>query len=133
MKRRVRNLLVIGGLLVVMATVGVVFAIRAILSSGITSGLDNTFGDQHLKTAVALIELHKIRYGHYPRDFSELKFVGEWDNIALSRVSYRVNSDLTAYFVEVRQGWVGRPTFEMPAEFWRGTGYDPSLKRSSSK
>jgi hypothetical protein len=45
------------------------------------------FGDQHLKTTVALIELHKVRYGKYPDSLSDLKFTGECDQIALQGVS----------------------------------------------
>jgi hypothetical protein len=47
------------------AGVGAVMALRSVISSGATAGPDQMFGDQHLKTAVALIELHKVRYGHY--------------------------------------------------------------------
>ena len=27
-----------------------------------------------------------------------------------------------------RTGWIGKPDLKMPDEFWRGTGYDRSLK-----
>jgi hypothetical protein len=40
-------------------------AVRSIIRSGIANGPDNIFGDQHLKTAVALIKLHKVRLGRY--------------------------------------------------------------------
>ena len=86
------------------------------------------FGDQHLKTAVALIELHKVRYGKYPDSLRDLKFTGQWDPIALQRVSYFPNADHSAYYIEVEQGWVGKPTLEMPEEFWKGTGYSPALR-----
>jgi hypothetical protein len=47
--------------LVVVALIGSVLAVRAIIiASGITKGPGNLFGDQHLKTAVALIELYKV-------------------------------------------------------------------------
>ena len=32
---------------------------------------DNKFGDQHLKTTIALLELYKTRHGHYPNQLSE--------------------------------------------------------------
>jgi len=47
---------------------------------------DKTFGDQHFKTSIALIELHKVRFGEYPRELSDLKFMGDWDRIALQSV-----------------------------------------------
>lgn len=86
------------------------------------------FGDQHLKTAVALIELHKVRNGKYPGTLKELKFTGQWDQLAVNSVAYYPNPERTAYFIEVQRGWVGKPSLEMPEEFWRGTGYNPALK-----
>jgi hypothetical protein len=34
-------------------------------------------GDQHVKTVIALIELHKTRYGAYPESLEGLRFVGD--------------------------------------------------------
>jgi len=115
--------------LVVFAVLGGVLAVRAvIIASGITRVPDNLFGDQHLKTTVALIELHKVRFGKYPGSLSDLKFTGQWDQIALQRVRYYTNADRTAYYIEVETGWIGKPDLKMPDEFWRGTGYTMSLK-----
>jgi len=88
---------------------------------------DQIFGDQHLKTSVALIELHKVRYSEYPLTLKDLKFTGKWDAIALSSVEYRPNANLTAYYISVKRGWIGKPEIEMPAEFWQGTGYKADL------
>src|SRR6266478_5811900 len=107
---------------------GGIVAVRSIIASGITRGPDNLFGDQHLKTTVALIELHKVRFGKYPGSLSDLKFTGQWDQIALQSVRYYPNADRTAYYVEVETGWIGKPDLKMPDEFWRGTGYTMSLK-----
>jgi hypothetical protein len=96
--------------------------------SGITKVPDNMFGDQHLKTSVALIELHKVRFGKYPDSLSDLKFTGKWDQIALESVRYYPNAMRTAYYIEVERGWVGKPDLKMPDEFWRGTGYDIRLR-----
>jgi hypothetical protein len=106
-----------------------IFAVRAVVvASGITKGPDTLFGDQWLKTSVALIELHKVRYGKYPDSLADLKFVGEWDRGAILRVRYYPNAARNAYYIEVETGWMGKPTLTMPDEFWRGTGYDPRLK-----
>ena len=113
---------------VVLVLLAGILVIRSIIASGITKGPDNMFGDQHLKTTVALIELHKVRYGKYPDSLSDLKFTGQWDQIAIQSVSYYPNADRTAYYIEVERGWVGKPTLEMPDEFWRGTGYSAALK-----
>lgn len=102
-------------------------ALFLLLRSGITGPIDNKFGDQHLKTTVALVELHKTRFGHYPQQLSDLRFTGEWDAIALHATDYCTNANQAAYYVEVRRGWAGKPTLAMPDDFWVGTGYDASL------
>jgi hypothetical protein len=104
------------------------FLFRYVIATGITRGIDNQFGDQHLKTTVALIELHKVRYGRYPESLRDLRFKGEWDPIWLGGMSYYSNPDRTAYYVEVERGWIGKPDLQIPPEFWRGTGYSPQLK-----
>lgn len=81
---------------------------------------DQQFGDQHFKTAIALIELHKIRYGEYPENLSKLKFVGDWDQLALRSVSYSKLKN--GYTLQVSRGWVGKPNLKYPAEFWQGLG-----------
>ncbi len=89
--------------------------------------MDNKFGDQHLKTTVALLELHKLRNGTYPATLADLKFTGDWDAIALGNVRYCPNATHTAYFLDVRRGWVGRPHLTYPPAFWTGTGYRAAL------
>jgi hypothetical protein len=82
---------------------------------------DAKFADQHFKTVVSLVELHKVRFGSYPNTLSELKFVGEWDQIALHSVEYhKVES---GYELNVTRGWVAAPTEQSyPPEFWQGLG-----------
>ena len=81
---------------------------------------DRKFGDQDFKTAIALIELHKIRFGEYHSSLKELKFVGEWDAIALDGVSYKRLDN--GYELNAVKGWVGKPELKYPPEFWRGLG-----------
>ena len=52
---------------IVVSAVGIFLIIHYITASGITRPFDNMFGDQHLKTTSALVELHKLRYGRYPQ------------------------------------------------------------------
>jgi len=127
-KRRLYLLIALigGGLLLLVG--GIAYGIHTIMATGITAGPDNMFGDQNLKTAVALIELHKVRNGKYPDSLRDIKFAGQWDQMPLSSVSYYPNADRTAYYIEVERGWVGKPTLTMPPDFWKGTGYDPALK-----
>ncbi len=122
--------IVSGGSLVLILIGVIVF--HSILATGITRRFANMFGDQHLKTAVALIELHKVRCGRYPDALRDLKFAGEWDEIALTSVRYYPSPDRKAYYIEVERGWMGKPDLAMPTEFWKGTGYSPSLKPSVS-
>lgn len=88
---------------------------------------DVKFGDQNFKSSIALIELHKVRYGQYPAKLSELKFLGEWDPIYLNGVEY--NRLENGYELNVTRGWIGKPTLEYPPEFWKGIG----LVRSNMK
>jgi hypothetical protein len=81
---------------------------------------DQKFGDQHFKTSIALIELHKVRFGEYPSSLKELKFVGEWDQIALASVNYKKVAN--GYELDVVKGWVGKPQLTYPDEFWKGLG-----------
>src|SRR5215472_6170051 len=82
----------IGGGVLILFLVAL-FVVRSIVASGITKGPDNMFGDQHLKTVVALLELHKVRYGKYPDTLRDLKFTGQWDQLALQSVAYYPNAD----------------------------------------
>jgi hypothetical protein len=116
------------GVLIMTLVAGAIVGFRSIIASGITSSIDNKFGDQHLKTAVALIELHKVRFGKYPDSMRDLEFAGDWDQIALMNVRYYPNTNHDAYYIEVERGWIGKPTFTMPPEFWKGTGYSSALK-----
>lgn len=107
-----------------------VVAVVAVARSGITRPVDNMFGDQHLKTIVALVELHKVRYGAYPARLSELKFIGKWDELPIQVVSYCAAEDRQSYYVEVQRGWAFKPgdlAQEQPAEFWQGTGFRRDL------
>jgi hypothetical protein len=116
---------------VFIGAVSIFVGVRYVTASGITRPFDNKFGDQHLKTTVALLELHKVRYGRYPQSLHDLRFTGEWDQIALKSVRYYAAPDGSAYFVEVARGWVGKPVLDMPPDFWKGTGYSPTLKPPS--
>ena len=81
---------------------------------------DARFGDQHFKTAISLIELHRIRNGSYPATLEELQFTGDWDAIALASVEYRKLE--SGYELNIVRGWVGMPTLSYRPEFWKGLG-----------
>ena len=129
-KSRATPFLISGGIVLFLALIigGLVLVAQFISEQGITEPMDRTFGDQNLKSTVALLELHKLRYGKYPDTLKDIKFTGQWDQIYLSGVSYYPSEDRESYYVEVHRGWVGKPTLDMPDEFWQNTGYDESLK-----
>ena len=134
-KRRSPWLTALGSVAAIALFVSAIFGIVYLVAPGGVKLLDNQFADQHLKTTIALLELHKVRYGKYPDSLRELKFTGQWDQIALQSVRYYTNADRTAYYVEVETGWIPflriphiAALLGMPDEFWRGTGYTTSLK-----
>ena len=81
---------------------------------------DAQFGDQNFKSAIALIELHKVRFGNYPDSLADLRFTGLWDQNYISAVEYKKLDD--GYELNVTRGWIGEPDLRYPAEFWRGIG-----------
>jgi len=86
------------------------------------------FGDQHFKTAIALIELHKIRFGEYPETLDSLKFIGDWDRMIFVSVKYQKLDK--GYELDLTNGWMGKPdSLNYPDEFWKGLG----LVRSNMK
>jgi hypothetical protein len=91
--RAVKIIIVLVCALLVISGLGLFLIIRYIGASGITRPLDDKFGDQNLKSTVALLELHKIRYGRYPQSLRDIRFKGDWDEIWLNSTSYVVSPD----------------------------------------
>lgn len=85
---------------------------------------DEQFGDQNFKSAIAMIELHKVRNGTYPDKLGDLKYLGQWDQIWLSGVEYEKVGD--GYNLNVIRGWVGKPELDYDAGFWQGLGIKES-------
>lgn len=101
---------------------------RLLTDNRFTEPMDKKFGGQNLKSAVAMLELHKIRFGQYPDSLRDIKYTGDWDEIWIQGTSYFPSDDRKSYYVEVHRGWVGKPTLDMPDEFWQNTGYNEKLK-----
>jgi len=85
-----------------------------------TGAFDNKFGDQHFKSAIAAIELHKIRNGEYPAGLKQLEFVGAWDLRWISSVRYERTTEGYNLFAE--RGWIGVPSLTFPSKFRSGLG-----------
>lgn len=122
-----RKLLIGGAVVLGIVLVGAIAAVATSRFPGATGGIDEMFGDQHLKTTVALVELHQRRHGRYPETLDDLRFTGEWDRIALTSTQYCTNAEGSAYYVRVKRGWMGEPDLSMPEEFWQGTGFSRSV------
>ena len=106
----------------------IIILILLLSSCNFTENTNQIFGDQYFKTAIALIELHKIRYKEYPKSLSELKYIGEWDKIIFSSVEYQKLPN--GYMLNLVKGWMGKPaTLQYPPDFWDGLG----LKESNLK
>jgi hypothetical protein len=78
------------------------------------------FADQHFKTAISLIELHKIRYGVYPESLQALRHLGEWDPIAVASVQYRRLDH--GYELNLLSPFGDISDVSYPPDFWRGLG-----------
>ncbi len=82
---------------------------------------DIKFADQHFKTAITLIEMHKIRFGDYPRSLDSLKYKGGWDEAALSSVEYEKLD--SGYVLDLHDKMGAAPgDLNYPDEFWKGLG-----------
>lgn len=122
-----RKLLIGGAVVLGLVLVGSIAALVNSRLPGALGGIDERFGDQHLKTTVALVELHQRRHDRYPATLDDLRFTGEWDRIALTSTQYCTNVDGSAYYVRVERGWMGEPDLSMPERFWEGTGFSRSV------
>ena len=83
--------------------------------------------DWAFQNAIAQIELHKLRNGHYPASLSELKFLSRMDssmsnNVDYTRLDsvYELNLKMKYFSVAGKEG----NTIELkyPPEFWVGLG-----------
>jgi len=95
--------------------------------------LQADMADQRFRTAVALIELHRVQSGKYPDSLRQIRFVGMRGRETLSSVKYVPSADRTGYFVESSTGWGGNATAEMPEGFWKGLGYQPEPNPSTAQ
>lgn len=98
--------------------------------------MQTMLGDMEFKKAIAQIELHKLRNGHYPNSLSELQFLSVMDSSVMSNVDYtRLDS---VYELNLKMKYFGLDgkkgdaiVLSYPPEFWAGLGCRKSnLKRA---
>lgn len=82
--------------------------------------MDARFSDQHFKSAISAIELHKTRTGGYPDSLSELEYLGDWDQLWINSVRYEKVDGGYNLFVE--RGFVGESSLELPEGYKVGLG-----------
>ena len=109
-----------------MKCVSLVLIIFLLFGCNFQKEANQKFGDQHFKTVISLIELHKIRFGKYPNSLKDLRFTGDWDLIALQSVKYEKVDE--GYTLNVTNGWMGKPSLEYPPGFWAGLGIKQTNK-----
>lgn len=79
------------------------------------------FNDQYFKTAIALIELHKLRFGSYPSHLDSLKYLGEWDQGIHAAVVYAPLD--SGYTLDAKPMLPDQKIdLKFPPEFWKGLG-----------
>lgn len=83
-------------------------------------------GDWEFKKAIAQIELHKLRNGHYPNSLSELQFLSAVDSTIFHRVEYTRLDSVYELNLVMKAASLGGDEEEIdlhyPAEFWKGLG-----------
>jgi hypothetical protein len=99
----------------VMVTIAIALTTSGCGIKEFTADTDQKFGDQHFKTAITLIETHKVRFGSYPESLKDLALTGDWDAIALANVEYRKLG--TGYELNLTGGWIGKPELSYPPGF----------------
>ena len=115
---KIKSLFTLPGLLLLVVSISCNFREKA----------NQQFGDQHFKTAISLIELYKIRQGHYPPSLDSLQYLGDWDALIYHSVEYKRLEE--GYELNLTNGWIGKPDeLRYPPEFWRGLG----IKKSNLK
>lgn len=95
---------------------------------------DSQFADQHFKTAIANIELYKIRYGYYPLSLDSLTFLGDWDKMIFMSLKYQKLSD--GYQLDVVSNGMNASDpkkLNYPLEFWQGLGIRKSNVMKNGK
>ena len=97
------------------------FLFHSCQSDGFVEKTNQKFGDQHFKTAISLIELHKIRTGSYPENLRDIQHTGDWDKLHLNSVKYEKLEE--GYRLDLVNGWAGAPSeLKYPDNFWNGLG-----------
>jgi len=81
--------------------------------------------DERFKRAIALIELHRTRFGSYPRTLMDLQFLHPSDYTILAGMRYEPLPD--GYALDVVLPPSTKLDLSYPADFWLGLG----LRRTS--
>ncbi len=90
--------------------------------------LDKLHADRCFKSAIAVLELHKLRFGKYPDAFNKLLFLNAFEKKEIEYVEYKklpngyeLNLIIAKFKSEINLNY--------PSEFWQGLG----LRKSNLK
>jgi len=76
--------------------------------------------DQWFKTGIALVELHRIRFGAYPSSLDELAYLGTRDRAAVAGLRYERLAE--GYALEIVMPRGSAVHISYAADFWRRLG-----------
>lgn len=89
--------------------------------------VQQTMADMEFKKALAQIEMHKLRNGHYPDSLQQIRFLSAMDSTMYQYVSYmRIDSGYELNCIMQFPSFDDKGTVKInlhyPAEFWQGLG-----------
>lgn len=109
-------------LIKIVSTTIIIISFTSCEMANFTKDVDLKFADQSFKTAIANIELYKIRHGFYPSSMDSLEFLGDWDMKTYNLYYERLD---TGYRLDINIPMV-KNNFNYPKEFWSGLGITKS-------
>lgn len=80
-----------------------------------------------------LVELHALRYGEYPSELSDMRFLSDFDRGSMTWLQYLPALDRSAYYLGYRGDIDGIESLGLPPDYWEGTGYDSMVALDGSE
>ena len=81
--------------------------------------LQKVLGSKSQKPGGAFPDPHPRQFATNLFIMRDLKFTGDWDQIALMNVHYYPSANRDAYYIEVERGWMGNRLSRCPPNFGR--------------
>lgn len=98
--------------------------------------MQTNLADQTFRKTLGDIELHKLRFGQYPKSLSEIKFLNSFDSANFHSVQYHLLDSGYELNLKARgrnvDGQKLQIDLEYPEEFWQGLGCVKSNLRKAN-